>query len=208
MYYYLFCEDPELLERAKYICGLYLEPPQGRVLLCYDERTAMQAKERFKVLAAIPGYPQKQDFHYRRHGKRDLLAVFEVKTGKVFGRCYEHHRQYEFLDFLKQVRKKYRGKRLTIILDNLQSHKTPKVMKWLEEQKGEVEFVFTALHASWLNQIEIWFRELKQKCLKRLSVSSVEELVIRVYDWIGTYNDNFAHAYNWKAGEILKKHVA
>ena len=208
MEYYLFCEDPRLLERAKYICGLYLEPPHDRVLLCYDERTAMQAKERYKTLPAIPGYPEKQDFHYKRHGKRDLLAVFEVESGKTFGRCYEQHRQYEFLDFLKAVRKKYRRKKLTIILDNLQSHKTPNVVKWLGEQKGMVEFVFTPLHASWLNQIEIWFRELNQKCLKRLSVSSAEQLAIQVCNWIETYNENFAHAYNWRAGEILKQHAA
>lgn len=208
MDYYLFCDDPQLLEKAKSICGLYLDPPHERVLLCYDERTAMQAKESFKVMPAVPRYPEKQDFHYRRHGKRDLLAVFEVTTGKVFGTCYTRHRQWEFLDFLKRVRRKYRGKKLTIILDNLQSHKTPAVRRWLEEQKGEVEFVFTPLHASWLNQIEIWFRELHQKCLKRLSVSSPEELEIRVYKWIETYNTIFAHPYDWKSEGILKQHTA
>ncbi len=51
-------------------------------------------------------------------------------------------------------------KKFTIIMDNLQSHKTPNVKKWLEEQNGEVEFVFFPGHASWLNQIEIWFEEL------------------------------------------------
>lgn len=207
MEYYLFCEDPELLEIAKRICGLYLDPPQDRLLLCYDERTAIQARECFKILPALPGYPEKQDFHYRRHGKKDLLAVFEVTTGKVFGKCYDRHRQWEFLDFLKRVRKRYKGKKVTIILDNLRSHKTPAVRKWLKEQKGDVEFVFTPLHASWLNQIEIWFRELNQKCLKRLSVASTEELSIKVHEWIKTYDKFFAHPYDWKSEGILKKHV-
>lgn len=206
MDYYLFCEDPSLLEIAKCICSLYLDPPEDRVLLCYDERTAMQAKESFKVLDVIPGYAEKQDFHYRRHGRKDLLAALEVGTGKVLGKCYDRHRQWEFLDFLKLLRKRYKRKKLTIILDNLQSHKTPEVCKWLKEQKGEVEFVFTAIHASWLNQIEIWFRELNQKCLRRLSVASTEELTFKVYDWIETYNEYFAHPYNWKSEGILKKH--
>ena len=99
-----------------------------------------------------------------------------------------------------------RRKKLTIIMDNFQSHKTPAVKKWLEEQNGMVEFIFTPKHASWLNQIEIWFKELNQKCLKRSSVKSKEEMEDRVLDWIDTYNENYAHPYNWKFDGILKKH--
>ena len=77
---------------------------------------------------------------------------------------------------MKKVRKRYEGQKLTIILDNLQSHKTSNLKEWLKEQNDEVEFVFTPKDASCLNQIEIWFKELNQKCLKRLSVESVEEL--------------------------------
>jgi transposase len=208
MDYYLFCEDPELIEKAKYICNLYLKPPKDRVLLSYDERTAIQAKERSMIKMVRPGYPERQDCHYKRHGHTDLLAVFEVGSGQVYGSCYKRHRQIEFLGFMKKVRKRYEGKKLTIILDNLQTHKTPNVKNWLKEQNGEVEFVFTPKLASWLNQIEIWFKELNQKCLKRLSAESVEELKKKINNWIGTYNRYFAHPYNWKSEGILKKHEA
>ena len=206
MEYYLFCEDPELIEKAKYICKLYLNPPEGRVLLSYDERTAIQSIERYAIKRMIPGYPARQDFHYKRHGHIDLLAVFEVRTGKVFGECYKRHRQIEFLDFMRKVREKYRGKKLSILMDNLQSHKTPAVLEWVKQQNGEVELLFTPKHASWLNQIELWFKELNQKCIKRASTKSIKEVEKRVMDWIDTYNKYFAHPYNWKCKGILKKH--
>ncbi len=60
--YYLFCEYPELIEKAKYICSLYLDPPKDRVLLSYDERTAIQAKERSMIKMMIPGYPPEARF--------------------------------------------------------------------------------------------------------------------------------------------------
>jgi transposase len=169
---------------------------------------AIQAKERMMTKMMIQGYPERQDFHHKRHGHTDLLAVFEVGSGKVYGSCYKRHRQIEFLSFMKKVRKRYEGKKLTIILDNLRSHKTPKVKEWFKEQKGEVEFVFTPKHASWLNQIEIWVKELNQKGIKRSSVESVEEMKKKINCWIGTYNRYFSHPYNWKSEGMLKKHEA
>jgi transposase len=206
MDYYLFCEDPELIEKAKKICDLYLNPPKNRVLLCYDERTGIQAIKRAKIKHMIPGYPAKREFEYKRHGHIDLLAIFEVSSGKVFGVQYEKHRQIEFLDFMKKVRQLYKRKKLTIIMDNLQSHKTPAVQEWLKEQKGMVEFVFTPKHASWLNQIEVWFKELNQKCIKRSSVASKDEMAENILNWITTYNRHYAHPYNWRFNGILKKH--
>jgi len=205
MDYYLFCEDPDLVKKAKKICGLYLNLSPDWVLLCYDERTGIQALEREKALGIKCGYTAKQEFEYIRHGRKDLLAVFEVKTGKVFGKCYDKHRGIEFLDFLKKVRRRYKGKKLKIILDNLSTHMTPAVKEWLENQEGMIEFIFLPKHASWLNQIEIWFRELNSKCLKWLSVKNKIELQEKVMLWIKTYNKKFAHPYEWKyKGRILK----
>jgi len=206
--YYLFCNDPELIEKAKSICDLYLHPPKERVVLCYDERTAIQGKRRYPILRMVPGIPEKQNFNYKRLGTKDLLAVFEVGTGEVYGQCYNRHTQYEFIDFLKKVRNEYPGKKLTIVLDNLSNHKTENVKEWLEKQRGEVEFVFTPTHASWLNQIELWFKELNQKCLKRLSVESLEALQNTIARFIDTYNKYYKHPYNWKSDGILQKKAA
>lgn len=203
MEYYLFCKDPELIRKSRQICRLYRNPPKGRVLLCFDERTGTQALERPETRPMIAGIPFRQDFEYRRHGTVDLLAIREVIGGKVFAKAYSRHREKEFLNFMKIVRKRYKGKRLSIILDNLRVHKTPGVLKWLKDQGGMVKFIFLPKHASWLNQIELWFRELHQKCLKRLSVFSLKELVVKIQKWVKTYNRHFAHPYNWESKGFL-----
>jgi len=208
MDYYLFCEDQELVSKAKKICNLYRNPPKDVVLLSYDERTGMQALERKKILFTKPGKIMKQEFEYKRHGTQSLLGCFNVKTGKVFGKCYDRHTQNDFLNFMKKIKSKYKNEKVIIVMDNLQSHKTPAVKKWLKKQNGMIEFVFTPTHASWLNQIELWFRELNKKCLKRLSVGSKGELIYNVKNFIKTYNKYHAHPYNWKFNGILKKVAA
>ncbi len=205
MDYYLFCDDPELIEKAKTICDLYLHPPKDRVLLSYDERTAIQGKIRYPILRMVAGISEKRYFNYKGLGTKDLLAIFEVETGEVYGQCYNRHTQYEFIEFLDKVRDKYPGKKLTIVLDNLSSYKTENLKEWLKKQNGEVEFVFTPTHASWLNQIELWFKELNQKCLKWLSVESLEELERKIVSFIKTYNKYYKHPYNWKSDSILQK---
>lgn len=202
MEYYLFCNDAELLEKSKKICKLYLNPPKNRILLSFDERSGTQAIERPESRPMIQGRVARQDFGYIRHGTTDVLGVFEVASGKVFCRCYNRHTQVEFLDFMERVLKRYQGEMITIIMDNLKTHSTKKVMEWLQAHPN-VEFVYTPKHASWLNQIELWFRELNQKCLKRLSVKSIVELQKNIYSWVKTYNKFFAHPYNWKSNGVL-----
>lgn len=126
-----------------------------------------------------------------------------MKTGEVFAKTYTWHSQVEFLDFMKKVRKRYPRKKLTVILDNLRFHQTDRVRRWLRSQKGMSKFVFTPKHASWLNQIELRFRELHQKSLKRLSDLSVKELCRKMRAWIKTYNRHFAHAYGWQSNGFL-----
>lgn len=198
MKYYLFCKDPELPQKSREICRLYLRPPKDRLLLCFDERTGTQAIERLQESPMGKGKPYRMDFEYRRHGTLDILAAREVKTGIVFAKAYPKHTQWEFLDFLKKLRRQHPRKPLTLVLDNLQVHQTPAVLQWVKKQNGMVEFRFTPKHASWLNQIELWFRQLNQKCLKRLSTVSTWHLWQAVKNWIRTYNKHEAHAYNWK----------
>lgn len=203
MEYYLNCKDADLLKKARKICRLYLNPPKNAILLSFDEKSGTQALERKILQTMSPGKLYRMEFEYKRHGTTDLFAAFEVKTGKVFGRCYAKHSSKEFLHFLKLLRKKYKGKRLIIILDNLKTHYTDEIKIWLKSQKGMVKFVFTPKHASWLNQVEIWFRYISQKCLKRLSVLSIKELIKKLNTWIRTYNTFYAKPYNWKFNGIL-----
>lgn len=203
MEYYLNCKDVDLLKKARKICRLYLNPPKNAVLISFDEKSGTQALEREILRQTGMGKIYRMEFKYKRHGTIDLFAAFEVKTGKVFSKCYAKHSSKEFLHFLKLLRKRYKGKRMIIILDNLKTHRTEEIKQWLKAQKGMVKFVFTPKHASWLNQVELWFRHISQKCLKRLSVTSVKELIRKIIAWIRTYNMFYAKPYNWKFNGIL-----
>ena len=61
------------------------------------------------MLPLRPGLPERRTHDYVRHGTTTLFAALEVATGKVVDACYDRHRHQEFLRFLKQVAKAYRG---------------------------------------------------------------------------------------------------
>jgi putative transposase len=77
---------------------------------------------------------------------------------------------------------------------------------FLEDEKHRIRIVYTPKHASWLNQIEIWFGILSRKILgRRASFKSVQELEWKILDFIKYYNENLAKPFKWNyAGKILK----
>ena len=197
--YYLTKTDPEFFSKAERILDIYQHPPEDGVVLSVDERTAIQVLERLYAGKPLrPGYPEKVEFHYKRHPTFTLLAGLCIQNGHVFGQCYQRHTQYQFLDFMQQLADFYAETKLYIILDNLNTHKTRLVKNWLSEQNGRIEFIFTPFHGSWLNQIEIWFNILQRKCLSRMNSSSTDEGKEHVLNYIDTWNWYYAKPFNWK----------
>lgn len=90
--YWLNSPDPDFESKMLHIVDLYLHPPQDGVLLCLDEKTAIQALERkYPDKPTQAGRPFLREHSYIRHGTQDLLAAFEVSTGKVFGELHDGH---------------------------------------------------------------------------------------------------------------------
>ena len=87
-----------------------------------------------------------------------------VHQGKVIANCAPRHTHQEFLDFVKQLVKTYPEAELHLIVDNLSAHKHKNVKAWLEKHP-RVKLHFTPTHASWLNQVEIWFGILSRKVI-------------------------------------------
>ena len=114
-----------------------------------------------------------QSHDYKRNGTTTLFAALEVATGQVTGRHYKRRRRLEFLDFMNRMVTLYQGNEIHVILDNLSTHK-PKRDRWLARHPN-VHFHYTPTHASWLNQIEIWFSILSAKSLKGGSFASVPQ---------------------------------
>jgi len=203
MKYYLKCKDPDLIKKSRLISRIYQTKLLNKwEIFCFDEKTGMQILERKAPNKKVgKGTIAKREHEYIRHGTLSLLAGFNVRTGKVLGKLQKRHTQFEFIEFLKYLRKNNPRKKLLIILDNLSSHKTPNVEKWLSTQinsKGEkmIRLVFLPKHASWLNQVEIWFSNLAYHCVKFGNNSCTEYFKKFIYTFIEQYNER-AKPYAW-----------
>lgn len=205
--YYHHSNDPEFEEKMLNIIGLYLNPPENAIVLSVDEKTGIQALDRTQpVLPLHPhGKVKNIPFEYKRNGTTSLLAALDVHSGTITGRCEKRHTNAEFTSFLKELVKKYKRKtnEIHIICDNYSAHKHKNVKQWLGQQDN-VYMHFTPTHASWLNQIEIWFSIMSRKMLKQGIFKSVKDLVKKIRDFIKIYNSDcqpFAWTYT---GDPLK----
>ena len=86
--------------------------------------------------------------------------------------------------------------RLVVVLDNLSIHTTPEIRAWLAAQQGRVRFEFLPLHASWLNQIEIWFSILERQALTRASDTAYRLRAARIQHFIRHWNRS-ARPFRW-----------
>jgi transposase len=175
-------------------------------VLAVDEKPSIQALERrqgYLKLAngrALTG----QSHDYKRHGTTTLFAAFDIATGKVSGRHYSRRRRVEFLDFMNRLLTQHPDREIHVILDNLSTHK-PKRDRWLKRHRN-VHFHFTPTHASWLNQVEIWFSILTGKSLAGASFNSAAQLKAHINAFIATYNDA-AKPFAWTKSEVHQKRL-
>lgn len=111
-------------------------------------------------------YPPPEQTH-RRHGIATTLAGLDVRTGQVTLVVRRRRRHQGFLERLQAIRRRWPRSRLIIVADNLSVHAHPAVRARVATQQGQVPLVFLPLHASWLNQNELWFSVLERQCRKR-----------------------------------------
>ena len=181
--------DPLLVEKTRDIVGLYLNPPENAVVLCVDEKTQVQALERSQpVLPMDLGQPERQTSDYFRHGTVDLFAALTVATGVVLSKCYQQHRAKEFINFLGEIDANVPADLgVHVVLDNLSTHKTPAVKRWLQRHP-RFQLHFTPTHASWLNQVERFFGLLTEHALRRGSHTSPKMLRAAIAAYIDAHN--------------------
>jgi transposase len=194
--------DPDFDTKQADVCGLYLSPPANAIVVSLDEKTSIQARQPIrKELPMGPGKPARREFEYRRHGVQALLAALLVHTGEVIGQVYDRNTRLEFIDFLERLEGEIpAGKEVYAILDNLQVHKTPEVKAWLDAHPRWT-FHFTPTHASWLNQVELFFSILTRRLLRRGIFTSQADLRAQLLTFIERYNPTakpFAWTYQGK----------
>jgi transposase len=189
--------DPDFWERAGDVCGLYLNPPENAVVWSVDEKSGMQAKSRVNpTLPAVPGIPARREFEYKRHGTAVLFAGLDVHEGTVAGWVTDSTRSENFVDFLADlVRQTPSGLDLHCIVDNFAAHSTEHVKRFLDDNP-HVRLHHTPTHASWLNQVELFFSILERRLLRRGEFESIDHLAERVIAFIKDYNRRAA-PFRW-----------
>lgn len=198
---WLHSPDPEFREKVTAITELYLHPPAGAVVLSIDEKTGMQALERrFPDRPAAPGRRRRREFEYRRHGTQSLLCAFEVHRGRVVGACGATRTAADLVAFMEQIAALYPTGPVHVIWDNLNIHFDGEERRWsaFNARHGH-RFVFhyTPKHASWVNQVELFFSILQRQCLRDASFHSSEELRTAVLQFITAWNRDRAHPFRW-----------
>ncbi len=197
--------DPFFIEKVRDVVGLYLDPPERAVVLCVDEKSQIQALNRFQpILPMMPGTPERRSHDYVRHGTTSLFAALDMATGKVIGSLKQRHRASEFKKFLVQIDQEVPSDlQVHLVLDNYATHKTPDIQRWLLRHP-RFHLHFTPTSGSWLNMVERWFAELTTKKIKRGAHMSVKALEKDIREWIATWNEN-PRPYVWvkTADQIL-----
>lgn len=203
-----FSTDPLLEEKVVDIVGLYLNPPQGALVLSLDEKSQIQALNRTQPLLPMRrGDPERRTHDYERHGTTTLFAALNIATADVLGTCMKHHRHQEFLRFLNLLNGTYPEGEIHLILDNYGTHTHPKVEAWFERHPRFVRH-FTPTSASWMNQVETWFAILTSQAVRRGSFNSVDALIKAIYRFIRAWNED-GQPFAWvkTADQILAKAI-
>ena len=182
--------DPLFVEKVRDVVGLYINPPEGALVLCVDEKTQVQALDRTApILPLGPGVPERRTHDYKRNGTTNLYAALDVVSGHVIADMTERHRAQEFRSFLNLINRSVPDDLdVHVIVDNYAAHKRPEIHRWLLRHP-RFTLHFTPTYSSWLNLVERWFAELTTKWLRRGTHHSTKELEASIKQWIDTWND-------------------
>jgi transposase len=183
--------DPLFVDKVFDVVGLYLDPPEGAVVLCVDEKSQVQALARSQpAFPMMPGMPEKRTHDYIRHGVTSLFAAFNTADGTVISSLHRRHRTIEFKKFLTKIDAQVPDDLdVHLVCDNYGTHKSPAIKKWLA---GHPRFHMhhTPTYSSWLNQVERWFAYLTDDLLRRGDHRSVQALEADIRDWVKAWNEN------------------
>ncbi len=199
--------DPLFVEKVYDVVGLYLNPPEGAVVLSVDEKSQVQALARSQpAFPMMPGMCEKRTHDYLRHGTTSLFAAFNTADGTVISSLHRRHRTIEFKKFLTKIDTNVPAELdVHMICDNYGTHKSPAIRKWLDAHP-RFHVHYTPTYSSWINQVERWFAYLTDDLLRRSDHRSVQALETDIRSWVTAWNED-PKPFIWtkSAEEILTK---
>jgi transposase len=199
--------DPDFAAKATIILDLYQGYYQGQRLapgdriLSVDAKPSIQARGRCRPTSpAGPGRPVRVEHEYQRNGALALLAALDVHTGKVSAATPTATGIAPFMDLMTQVMSQPPYKdapRVFVIVDNGSDHRGRAAVKRLRDAWPNAIMIHTPVHASWLNQAEIFFSITQKKVISPNDFASLDELAGTLLAFVNRYN-HAARPFNWK----------
>jgi len=204
---WIFPRDPQFALKAGRILDLYEHQWQGEPLrddefvLSTDEKTSIQARRRLhETLPPKPGLAMKVEHEYERQGAWAYLAAWDVHRAKLFGRCESKSGIGPFDRLVAQImsQEPYRSaRRVFWIMDNGSAHRGERSVQRLQFRFANIQVVHGPVHASWLNQIEIYFSIIQRKVLTPNDFPNLEVLADRLQRFERHY-EAIAKPFEWK----------
>lgn len=204
---WIFPRDPQFASKAGRILDLYARTWEGRELredefvLSADEKTSIQARvRRHPSQPARAKRPMRVEHEYQRGGAWAYLAALDVHRAKVFGRCEPTTGIAPFGRLVDQVMRQppYSEARTVFwVVDNGSSHRGQQCVERLQRAHPRLVPVHGPVHASWLNQIEIYFSIVERKVLTPNDFPGLEAVEHRLLEFERDY-ETIARPFQWK----------
>lgn len=212
---------------ALYLSAPTLHAQGVHVISTDEKTGIQALERKYPALPMRPGQVECREFEYERHGTQCLIANFVVATGQVDAPTVQATRtEADFLAHIVQTVARDPDGTWIFISDQLNTHLSASLVQWvavqcqcpdalgekgksgilqnlqtrrafLEDPRHRLRFVYTPKHASWLNQVEIWFSILYRRLLKRGNFTSTADLRQQILDFIDYFNQLLAKPFQW-----------
>ena len=213
---WIWPRDPQFEHKAGIILdlyhGIYNDKPlsDADFVLCADEKTSIQARHRTApTTAPAPGRYGRIEHEYERKGALTYIAAWDVRHARIFGLCCPTsgiERFHDLVDLIMRQPPYRRARRVFWITDNGSSHRGQRAIERLKNWYPNTVLVHTPVHASWLNQVEIYFSVLQRKVLTPNDFDDLEQLERTILDFQALY-EKAAKPFEWKFSREDLKNV-
>jgi DDE superfamily endonuclease len=205
--HWIFPRDPRFAEKAGPILDLYAGTWEGKPLgpkdyvLSMDEKTSIQARRRcHEEMPPEPRQRRRIEPEYERKGALQYLAAWDVHRGIVLGRCEAKTGIRPFGRLVDQVlgQEPYHdAERLFSVVDNGSSHRGQTSVERMRRRDKRIILVHTPVHASWLNQVEIYFSIIQRKVLTPNDFATLDAIRLRL-ELYEQLSNRTARPFAWK----------
>jgi len=204
---WIFPRDPRFADRAGPILDLYQGRCEGELLhpgdnvICADEKPSIQARKRIATtLAAAPGERLKVEHEYKRMGALCYLAAWDTRRAKIFDRCSPTDGIEPFDALVDQFMSEHpykQAQRVFLVVDNGSAHRGKRSIDRLQGAWPNLIVVHTPIHASWLNQAQIYFSVVQRKVVTPNHFADLDTLQQHLLAF-GRRYQQIAAPFQWK----------